>query len=316
MAKAKVLDCTLRDGGYVNDWMFGEKNIRSIIRKLNDAQIDIIEVGFLEDVPVYPYNSDRAFYNSVDQIERLLPNEKKCEQFVAMARYGNLNAEALKPYNGKSIDGLRITFHINEANEVLEFCQIIKDKGYKVYVQPVGTTIYTDEEMLELIKKVNAFRPYAFYAVDTLGVMHQFDIHRLFYLIDHNLDPSIVRGFHSHNNLQMSFSNAQALAGMTLKNDVIIDASVHGMGRGAGNLHTELITENLNHRHGVKYDLDYLLEIIDDYMVFAKQEYSWGYMIPYYLAATKDCHPDYASYLIDKKTLQISAISFILDMIP
>ncbi|MCK9479564.1 MAG: aldolase catalytic domain-containing protein [Firmicutes bacterium] len=316
MSNIRILDCTLRDGGYINDWRFGLKNIKNIISKLNDAYIDFIEVGFLEDKPEYEYNAEKAFFNTVDQIESLIPAQKKCRLYVAMSRYGRLDTQKLKYHNAKSIDGIRVTFHIDEVDEALEFCKRIDEKGYLVFIQPVGTTMYTDEELLRLIKKVNGFKPYAFYVVDTLGVMQYYDIQRLFLLVDNNLDSCILRGFHSHNNLQMSFSNAQALSDIKLKNKIIIDSSVDGMGRGAGNLNTELITEYLNTNKGGNYRIEYLLEIIDEYIRNAKNEHNWGYSIPYYLAAVKNCHPSYATYLTGRQTLPISAISRVLDMIP
>lgn len=312
----KILDCTLRDGGYINDWKFGLENIRSIINRLNDSNIDIIEVGFIEDQPSYDYDPDKAFFTCIEDIKSVLPAQKKCEQFVAMARFGHLDVKNLDYNDGNGIDGIRVTFHIDEVDGVLDYCQVIKDKGYKVYIQPVGTTMYSDEQILKLIKKVNCFQPYAFYVVDTLGVMHQSDILRLFLLVDNNLDPNITRGFHSHNNLQMSFTNAQTLANMQLKNSIIIDSSVDGMGRGAGNLHTELIAEHLNFRYNGNYLIESILQIIDDYMIFARHKYQWGYAIPYYLAAMKNCHPSYATFLINKKTLPVGDIAKILSLIP
>ncbi|EBK2060008.1 4-hydroxy-2-ketovalerate aldolase, partial [Salmonella enterica subsp. enterica serovar Typhi] len=207
-------------------------------------------------------------------------------------------------------------FHINEVEEAMSYCTQIKEKGYKVFVQPVGTTSYSDEELISLIKKVNELHPYAFYIVDTLGVMKKNDIHRVFHLVDHNLNKDIILGFHSHNNLQLSFSNAQELVDLHTSRNIIIDSSVNGMGRGAGNLNTELISDYVNWRKGAKYNTNRILEIVDNYIVEAKTKYSWGYSVPYYLAAYYNCHPDYATFIINKKTLQVSSIAKILTLIP
>ena len=189
------------------------------------------------------------------------------------------------------------------------------DKGYKVFVQPVGTTSYSDEQLLQLIKHVNELQPYAFYLVDTLGLMHPNDVLRFFYLIDHNLQKTIHMGFHSHNNLQLSYSNCQTLAQLVTERIISLDSSVYGMGRGAGNLNTELIANYLNERNGRKYEIEPLLEVVDEYILNIKKDHEWGYSVPYYLAAINGCHPNYASYLSQKQTLTVKNIGTILRMI-
>jgi 4-hydroxy 2-oxovalerate aldolase len=308
----QILDCTLRDGGYINNFQFGCHAIAKIISQLTDANIDIIECGFLEDCE---YNVDLSIFNSVEEISPFIPDNRKKSMYVAMACYGEYSLEKLSDYDGSSIDGIRVTFHYNEIDEALEYCSQIKSKGYKLFIQPVGTTSYTDEQILALIKKVNAIQPYSFYIVDTLGLMEQKDIERMFYLIDHNLKSSINIGFHSHNNLQLSFSNCQLLAGLATNRTISLDSSIYGMGRGAGNLNTELIANYLNMRQWKVYGIEPLLEIVDEFIVYIRQKYEWGYSVPYYLAAINGCHPNYASYLSNKQTLPVKSISTVLRMI-
>lgn len=312
MAHIQILDCTLRDGGYINDFRFGNRGLIKIISKLTAAGIDIIETGFLEDGN---YDPECSVYTTVEQIRELLPSDHKNSMFVAMACFGEYDLNQLSPFDGTSIDGIRVTFHYNEIDAALEYCRQIQEKGYKVFVQPVGTSSYTDEQLLALIKNVNEMKPYAFYLVDTLGLMHKDDVMRFFYLINHNLDKCINLGFHSHNNLQLSFSNCQALTTVATDRKISLDASVYGMGRGAGNLNTELIANYLNEHSGADYDIEALLEIVDEYIVKIKQRFEWGYTVPYYLAAINGCHPNYASYLSEKNTLNVKSISAILHMI-
>jgi len=312
MNNFKILDCTLRDGGYINDWNFGLWNIVSMLSRLTKANIDIVECGFLEDSE---YHADCSFFSNVDQIEVLLPKDKGHTQYVAMTRYGYLDLEHLEPYNGRSINGIRVTFHEDEVKQAISYCRQIKAKGYKVYVQPVGTTSYSDKYLLELIEMVNELGPFAFYIVDTLGLMRSNDLLRMFYLLDNNLDENIVVGFHSHNNLQLSFSNAQVLADVHTTRTIIVDSSVYGMGRGAGNLNTELIAQHLNIVKGSQYATDYILEIVDETINPLHEKYTWGYSVPYYLAAINNCHPNYATYLMKRKTLTVKSISAILHSI-
>lgn len=248
----------------------------------------------------------------MDQIAEVLPRDRKGTIFVAMTRLGKYPIESLKPYDGKSIDGIRVSFHFNEVEEAMDYCYQIKKKGYKVFIQPVGTTSYCDEKLLSLIHKVNKLHPYSFYLVDTLGLMHRDDVMRFFYLINHNLDKSIHMGFHSHNNLQLSYSNCQSLAGLECQRILSLDASVYGMGRGAGNLNTELMANYLNAHNGRHYEIEPLLEIIDEHIAKIKATSDWGYTVPHYLAAINGCHPNYAAFLSSKQRLTIKNISTIL----
>jgi 4-hydroxy 2-oxovalerate aldolase len=308
----KILDCTLRDGGYINDFRFGKNAIAKIIRQLTEANIDIIECGFLEDCQ---YDEDCSIFNKVEEIAPFIPEKRKKSLYVAMACYGEYSLDKLSDYDGSSIDGIRVTFHYNEVAEALEYCRQIKSKGYKLFVQPVGTTTYSDEQLISLLKKVNELQPCFFYLVDTLGLMNQEDIMRMFYLIDHNLDKSINMGFHSHNNLQLSFSNCQVFVRLKTDRVISLDSSVYGMGRGAGNLNTELIANYINENLNRRYDIEPLLEIVDEFIAHIKEKYEWGYSVSYYLAAINGCHPNYASYLSLKQTLPVKSISTILRMI-
>ena len=312
MSRARILDCTLRDGGYINDWAFGRYGIQKIISQLTSAGVDIVECGFLEDVS---YNTEYSLYTTVEQIKNMLPSDRKSTKYVARACYGEYTLAHLTPYDGTSIDGIRVTFHYDEVDEALKYCRHIMDKGYEVFVQPVGTTSYSDEQLLSLIKKVNELNPYAFYLVDTLGLMQQNDVLRFFYLIDNNLRKSIKMGFHSHNNLQLSYSNCQTLAALNSDREIFLDSSVYGMGRGAGNLNTELIASYLNQHQGCSFNIEPILEVVDEFIMDIKAKYDWGYCVPYYLAAINGCHPNYASYLNNKKTLTVRNIATILRVV-
>ena len=311
MSNLQILDCTLRDGGYINDFRFGKKGIKKIISQLTIAGIDIVECGFLEDGE---YDEECSIYNKVEQIAKLLPSDHRNTMYVAMACYGEYDITQLSDYDGKSIDGIRVTFHYNEVEAALDYCKAIIAKGYKVFVQPVGTSSYTDEQLFNLIKNVNELQPYAFYLVDTLGLMLKDDILRFYYLINQNLNPSIHFGFHSHNNLQMSYSNSQVLAELNSKRIISLDASVNGMGRGAGNLNTELIAYYLNSKER-RYEVEPILEVVDEFINKIHEQFSWGYDVPHYLAAINGCHPNYAAFFMGKQTLTVKNIGTILRMI-
>ena len=310
----QLLDCTLRDGWYVNDWRFGKKVIPSILEKLEKAHIDIIECGFLTS---QARDDDQSLFNRLSEIENILPPRRE-SLYVAMIAIGEkeMPPAELPPYDGKSIGGIRLTFHKGEVEQAIRWAGLLMEKGYRVFMQPVGTVFYTDIELLRLVEKMNALKPYAFYIVDTLGSMYRNEVSHRFYLIDENMAPDIHLGFHGHNNLQLAFSNAQVLGKIQTKRTLILDSSVYGMGRGAGNLPTELITQYINKNIDSRYDVTMVMDIYDEYIAPIRREAEWGYTIPYHIAASHVCHPNYAAYLLNKRTLTMRDIETIIQSIP
>lgn len=312
MNKIHVLDCTLRDGGYCNQWRFGFNNILDIINGLTKAKIDIIECGFLTQKIVY--DKDVTKFTSLDEINDLIPKNKDGQMYVAMINYGEFDIDAIPNRKNEGLDGIRVVFHKKNRYEAIKFCEKIKEKGYLVFVQAMVSLSYTDEEFLELIRIANSFNPFAFYIVDSFGMMRRKSLLRLFYMVEHNLNDNINIGFHSHNNMQLAYSNAQSLIEAQTSRDLIIDSSVYGMGRGAGNLNTELFVEYLNEVNQSQYDMKPLLIIIDEILNDFYQKNYWGYSLPNYLSAAHAIHPNYASYLADKNTLTVEAMDAIFKL--
>ncbi len=311
----KILDCTLRDGGYINHWQFGRNTIAAILDKLEQARIDIIECGFLTGMAG---GQDCSLFSSAGAIARLLPQRARSAMFVAMIAIGEkeLDPAKLEPRDKQGIQGIRLTFHQPEIAQAVAWAEILMDKGYRVFMQPVGTVLYTDMALLQLVEQMNRLRPYAFYIVDTLGSMYRNDVSHRFYLIDKNMAPEIHLGFHGHNNLQLAFSNAQVLGKIQTKRTLIVDSSVYGMGRGAGNLATELITQYINKNIASRYDVSAIMDIYDEYIAPIRKKYQWGYSMPYHIAASHVCHPNYATYLINRQTLTMKDIEKIIQSIP
>ena len=312
MSNIKVLDCTLRDGGYINNWNFGEKNIKKIIKNLILAKLDFVECGFLKPLT---FDKEKTFYTTYNFLENILPENYKNTKFTLMINYGEYPLENLPICNNKNI-ALRIVFKKSEKENAILYCKELINKNYNVFVNPMHTNTYSSTELLELIEMVNKINPKGFTIVDTTGAMKEKDILTTFYLVDANLNKNIALCFHSHNNLQLSFSNAQCLMKVCKDRELIIDSTVFGMGRGAGNLCTELLTQYINDNYNGNYDIIPILKIVDEQInpIFAKTP--WGYSVPYYLAATNHCHPNYAKYLVDKQTVPVEFINKLLKSIP
>lgn len=314
MKKIQILDCTLRDGGYLLDAKFGDRIIKGIIKKLAEARVDVIECGYLKDIP---HQKDTCIFSDVNEVIPYLPENRGISSYVLFADYSRYKAVNLKPYDGKSIDGLRECFMKHERKDAMRIVKIMKEAGYKVYVQPVDLMYYNDYELLELISWVNEIEPYAFSMVDTFGSMYVDDIQRIFPLVNHNLSPKIKMGFHSHNNLQLSSAIAQEFVRLssTCARKVVIDGTICGMGRGAGNTCTELIAEFLNKKYAADYDMDVLLDLIDIYMPEIRQKCSWGYSIPFLIAGMYNAHVHNISYLLDKYNLNTKNMRQIIEKV-
>lgn len=313
MGKINLLDCTLRDGGYCNQWKFGWKNIKKIIMGLEESGAEIIECGFLNEK--IRYDADCTRFPKLEQAEKCITQHKKNTKYVCMVNYGELNIDTLPVYESGMIDGIRVAFHKENVNEALELCRQIDEKGYKVYIQPMVALDYTDEEFLSLLHRANEIHPYAFYIVDSFGIMKKKELIRIYYMTEHNLDNDICIGFHSHNNTQLSYSNAQELLELRGNRDIIIDCSIFGMGRGAGNLNTELFAQYLNDNYNKNYAINPLLIIYDEILSMFYNKKSWGYSLDNYLSATYNCHPNYAAFLDEKNTLSIGDMDKIFQML-
>lgn len=316
MNSIKVLDVTLRDGGCVNDFKFGQSYMEKILYAQESAGIDVIELGYIDELK--GSTEGRTQYINEQVITKsLLKKKKEGVIYVAMMDYGKFDVDKLKPRNVNSIDGLRVAFHKKNMHDMVSIGRKIIDKGYLLFIQPMITLRYSDSELIELIELVNEKLSDAsgFYMVDSFGEMRPNDMSRIVNLVDHNLIPTMTLGFHSHNNLQMSYSNACALLQFPTNRNLMLDCSIMGMGKGAGNLNTELLLEHLNLYYGKHYSIAPLLEVIDKVINQLHSEFYWGYAPEYYLSSINHCTPSYAGHFYNKHMLPIDQVSELLNMI-
>lgn len=316
MNSLKVLDVTLRDGGCVNDFNFGQTYMEKILAAQEAAGVDIIEMGYIDENKGSLYGRTQYINEKVIP-EIILKSKKPGVIYVAMMDYGKFNVDNLGPKQENDIDGIRMAFHKKNRKDIIQIGREIIKKGYQFYIQPMVTLRYSDTELLELIDMVNKELPDAsgFYIVDSFGEMRPNDMSRVLNLVDHNLIPSMMLGFHSHNNLQMSYSNAIAMLQFPTNRNLVLDCSIMGMGKGAGNLNTELLLEHLNLFYGKDYKIAPLLEVIDKVINQLHSEFYWGYAPEYYLSAANQCTPSYASHFYNKHMLPIDQVGELLGMI-
>lgn len=315
MKQVKLLDCTLRDGGYINDWNFGHSTMISIYKRLDESGVDFIEIGFLDDRREFdPNRSIQPNTNCYNKIYAGI--QKKNAIPIAMIDFGTCDISNLADAKDSFIDGIRVIFKKDKIDKALPFCKAIKDKGYKLFIQAISITTYSDIEMLEYIQKINDVHPYAFSIVDTYGLLNDKSMSHYFDLFDNNLLPDIKIGYHGHNNFQLAFSNTAKFLEQPTKRTIVGDATVYGMGKSAGNCAIELLAMYLNDAFGTNYDINQYLEIFDTDLSQIYKEHYWGYNYNFYISAMQKCHPNYVQYLLDKKTLTITDINSILSNIP
>lgn len=310
MNKINVLDCTLREAP-LTGLAWGDKNIRRIVRGLENTNIDIIECGFLKDGE---HINGTTIYNKTEQIKKYITPKKKGTLYVALVDYGRYHLDQLEDYDGSSIDGIRICFKKNEKDKVIEFAQKIKDKGYKVFIQHVDTMGYTKNEIIEFVQNVNHLKPFAYAIVDTFGAMYAEDVRRIYDIIEKHLSKDILLGFHGHNNLLIAGANAEAfITYVKPERHVMIDASMLGCGRGAGNAHTELIIQFLNKKMDKEYSLDEMLDTIDYMSRWIEGRCSWGYSIPYFISGVYNAHVFNVQHLLKRHNIRSKDLRNIIE---
>lgn len=308
----KLLDCTLRDGGYVNNWEFGQQNILRVIQGLTDANLDMIEIGYLNQNAI---GNERSFFKTIEEASRFIPKNKCNTIYLAMIDIGRFALDDIVDYKDGYIDGIRVAFYKHQIQEAMQVCERVVQAGYKLFAQPMVTADYTDAEYISLIDKLVKIKPYAVSIVDSFGYMNREDIKRYFDILDLKLDKDCIIGFHAHNNMQLAVSNALSLFEYNTDRVLIIDASLSGMGRAAGNLNTELIATYYNQNIENKYNISNFINLISDIIYPIYKKLPWGYSPYYFLTAKYGCHPGYATYILNDYEVPVSELEEFLKTI-
>jgi Isopropylmalate/homocitrate/citramalate synthases len=313
MSKFNLLDCTLRDGGYIVNWEFPNGEIKNLTQGLIDANFDYVEVGYLNNRPYVP---NTAIFNNIEQISSFIPKDRKKSLVLAMADVSQFKPEDITPHTGNSIDGIRVVFYKRQIQEALTFCQAVIDNGYKLLVQPMVTIDYSMDEYAILAQEFAKFSPHAMAIVDSFGYMVKKDFRQYFRILDNCLPAESMIGFHSHNNMQLAFITAQDILDYQTTRNLIIDASLLGMGRGAGNLNTELIANYYNMMFGYKYDISLILQLISKHIMPIAETKTWGYSPYMFLTGFYHCHPNFATYLLEKHEISVADFEKFIQTIP
>lgn len=296
--RVHILDCTLRDGAYIIDAHFGAPALKGIIKRMQDANIEIIECGWLKN---QPYEEGTSFFHVPGDIEPYILEKKDGCIYTVMIDWDRYDLDNLPVCDHKTIDAVRVVFPYGKHHEGIRVGKHIEDKGYDVFYQAANTLAYSDADLRVLAAEVNQTKARAISIVDTFGAMYHKDLERIMHVLDEELRDDIAIGFHSHNNQQLSFAlSIHFVEQMLASSDrtIIVDASLCGMGRGAGNATTELIANYLNRNQLGHYDMDMIMDAIDTYMNPFQAKYTWGYSTPYFITGMYCCHVNNIAYLI------------------
>ena len=310
----KITDCTIRDGGYLLNKNSDPSFVKGILQGLVDAGIDFIETGFLQTNS----NGETLVFSNSQGPKKFFPDNKKSSEFLGFCDNSRYSPELLDEFNGTSFRWLRISFAKHELDSALDFCKKTIEKGYRVQFNPMDTISYSDEEILDLIRKVNTVKPDSLSIVDTFGAMYIKDVIHFFQLFDSSLDKDISIGLHSHDNLGLSCALAETMCELAerTERDIIIDGSLFGMGRGAGNAKTELLADYLNKYHSKNYDISVLLKTVDKFIKPLLTTTHWGYDLPMFVCGTAHSHVDNVYHLSEKYNCTINDIFNIINQMP
>ena len=305
----KVLDCTLRDGGYVNNWQFGRNKIHNIIDSLQKTGIDIIELGFLNNSD---YDEDRTIFSRMDDLKINLLKNEQTYSFMIEATNKPLYVFEEIPRDNAII---RVVVWKRLLDKGYEYCKQLAENGFRVFIQPARVEQYSDEEFVSMLNLFKTINPEAIYIVDSFGTMYSNQIKHYALIADKILPTNIAIGYHGHDNLLQAIGNAIDFLEIESNRDIIIDASMFGMGRGAGNLKTELIVNYLNGYRNKMYDMRELLDCIQREIIPLSNQYVWGYSIENMLTASFHSNPNYATSIKNSKINYRDAFD-ILDKLP
>ncbi|PPZ90581.1 hypothetical protein C3729_12670 [Cloacibacterium normanense] len=271
----KILDCTLRDGGYYTNWDFDRKLVDTYIHACNNLPVDYLEVGY-RSVPLEGYLGE-YFYLPLYVMERL--KEQTNKKLVIILNEKDIRPEhvdsLLGPCKGL-IDMVRLAIDPNQFGRAIALAEAVKNMGFEVGFNVMYMSKWKGQKaFLELLPKVKGVADY-FYMVDSYGGVYPQDVKETIQLVKSYI-PEVPLGFHGHNNMELALINTLTAIEEGCE---IVDATITGMGRGAGNVKTELLLTALNAQGKLEVDFNPLSKIVDGFAELQKS-YEWGTNLPY-----------------------------------
>lgn len=279
----KVLDCTIRDGGLMNNWEFDKGMVKEVFHGLAQAGVDYVELG---------YRADKAQFNVKDHgpwrfcdEEDLRDVAYECDTKISvMADVGRTDYDSFIPASESIISMVRVATYAKEIDKAIHLANHVKGLGYEVTVNVMAASHVLEPDINEALAQLAETKVDVVYLVDSFGYFYSEQVH---YLAEKYINtlPGKEIGIHCHNNQQLAFANT--IEGI-IKGVNYLDGSIYGMGRAAGNCTTELL---LGFLKNPKYRLEPVLELIEKHFAPLQSQLRWGYEIPYMVSGILNLHP-------------------------
>lgn len=282
--EVKVLDCTIRDGGLMNDWKFDKAMVRDVYDGLVKAGVDYVELGYRADKKQFSTNDfgPWRFCDEADLREVAYPSDTT--KIAIMCDVGRTDYDAFLPAKDSLVKLVRVACYVPDISKAIHLGKHCKALGYEVSVNIMAISHVLDPDLDRALDRLRDTDFEMVYVVDSFGYFYGEQIQYLAEKYQNKL-PGKQVGIHCHNQCQLAFANTiEAL----IKNMTCVDASVYGIGRAAGNCCLELL---LGFLKNPKYDVRPVLDLIQKYFIDLKEELHWGYEIPYMITGMLNKHP-------------------------
>jgi 4-hydroxy 2-oxovalerate aldolase len=289
----RVLDCTIRDGGLMNNWDFTKEQVGKIYHALWAGGVDYMEIGYRHDKEMFPpeksgiwrYCDEEVVHEILERAEEVEGKERP--KISVMADIGkSLESDFMIPAAESAVDMVRIATYAKDADKAVHFAQHCHSLGYEISINLMAISHCTEFELHEGLEAMVEAPTDVIVVVDSFGALY---CEQIAYLCQKYFkyigDRDIQVGVHMHNNMQLAFANT--IEGI-IRGANRVDGTLYGMGRGAGNCCTELLLSFLKNP---RYDVRPTLDVVSEVMLPLREKVEWGYLIPYLVTGSLDEHP-------------------------
>lgn len=291
----KVLDCTIRDGGLMNNWHFTDEYVKAVYDANVAAGIDYMEIGYKSSEKAYSRDEVGCWKFSDDKdLKRIVGDNNTSLKLSAMADIGRIEPDDIPAASDSLLTMIRVAAYVHQIDKAIWLAEHCMDKGYEVTINLMAVSNVMERDLEEALTDVAKSKVPIFYLVDSFGSMYCEQIERLIKKYQEFL-PKKTIGVHMHNNMQLAFSNT--VTGI-IHNCNMLDATFLGIGRGAGNCPLEILISFLKNP---KYKMKPILNVIQKYMLDMQKEIEWGYHIPYLITGAMNQHPRSAMKWMDSE---------------
>lgn len=284
----KIIDCTVRDGGLMNNWQFSDAFVGGVYKACVEAGVDYMEIGYLSDDRIIPreQNGPWKFCDEPD-LRRIVGENKTGTKLSVMVDIGRVNLKAVPKKSESVIDMIRVACYIHQVDKAIHLAEHCLDKGYEVAVNLMAVSKVLERDLDEGLSDIAKSRVGTFYLVDSFGSLYHEQIQDLVRKYRAAL-PDKTIGIHMHNNMQLAFANT--VTGI-IEGCNMLDATMLGLGRGPGNCPLEILVSFLKNP---KYRLLPILQAIQTHLLPLQEQIHWGYHIPYLVTGALNEHPKVA----------------------